>query len=386
MDEITQLGVEDFEELMDFLDFAFAEHGPHDFEHMLPAIYRRSQALMNCNYAIKREGAIRAVVGLFPKKWHLADRVLRVAGIGGVSTHRRYRGQGLMRRLMGHCLDVIAKEGCDLSFLSGQRQRYRYFGYELSGNPTEFLFGLANIKHGYHGDPEIIFQPFGDTDTNSLRAAKALHDAQIMHCERPFKDFIHTCHNWSRRPWAAFDKGGTLVGYLVADRDRSYLTELVAHSKDHAVRMVRAWAHELDEGLSLRIARSPVPDAFFRELIEKSERVFVRPIHSWRIFRWDAVLDALMRLRMHSGPLPDGAVIVNIEGWGSIEIAVRDGESTCLQMGDGRKPHLICDSPTAMRLFFGPLIPSQVLPLPGNASILQAWLPFPLHWPQQDGV
>lgn len=386
MDAITQLGVEDFEEVMDFLDFAFVEHGAHRFESLLPAIYRPTQALMNCNYAIKRDGAIRAVVGLFPKKLHLADRVLRVAGIGGVSTHRRYRGQGLMKRLMGHCLDVMAREGFHLSFLRGQRQRYRYFGYELCGNPTEFVFGHANLKHGYQGDPEITFQSFGDVHSDSLRGAKALHDAQTMHCERSTEEFFHTCHNWSRRPWMAFDKSGTLVGYLVANSDRSYLAELVADSKDHAIRMVRAWVSGRDDGVSLRIARSPVPDAFFRELCDKSERVMVRPNHSWRILRWDAVLHALMHVRALPGSLPDGAVIVHIDGWDSIELNVRDGEPNCLRIGDGRKPHLICDSATAMRLFFGPLTPSQVLPLPGTASILQAWLPLPLHWPQQDGV
>jgi hypothetical protein len=45
-----------------------------------------------------------------------------------------------------------------------------------------------------------------------------------------------------------------------------------------------------------------------------------------------------------------------------------------------------CDQLTAMRLLFGPARPSETVPLPAGARLLEQWCPLPLYWPHQDGV
>ena len=82
-DRIVQLSGEDFEAAMDFLNSVFGAHAPHDFEGLLPSIYRRTDEHLACNYAVRRDGALKAVVGMFPINWQVAEVTLRVAGIGG---------------------------------------------------------------------------------------------------------------------------------------------------------------------------------------------------------------------------------------------------------------------------------------------------------------
>src|SRR5665647_2141986 len=127
MDEITRLGTADFEEGIDFLNRVFSKpDSPMDFLRSLPKIYRAEEHLMSCNLAIRRDGRIRAVVGVFPMEVSIGGRILKAAGIGGVSTHPEERGHGLMRRLMEAALADMAAKGVALSVLGGQRQRYHY--------------------------------------------------------------------------------------------------------------------------------------------------------------------------------------------------------------------------------------------------------------------
>ena len=386
MDEIVQLRAADFEEAMEFLKLVFGEHGPHDMERLIPSIYRRTNQHMACNYAVKRNGEIVAIVGLFPITLQVGDRVLRVAGIGGVSTHPKCRGQGLMKQLMNHCLDVMRVEGFHLSYLGGQRQRYRYFGYEVCGNALAFTVSPANIRHCYTDDPAVIFRPLDEEDFESVQKAKTLHDAQPIRCDRPLEDFFRYCVCWKFRPWAAFDRSDELVGYLIADDAGTVVPELVGGSAELSIRMVRAWVERSCIGKNLRIKRSPVPDALFRELAANSERMEVCPSRNWQIFKWNEVVEALLQTKLQSTSLPDGSVSIAIDGWGVIELRVDGENARCRRSDKATDPDLVCDPTTALRILFGPLAPSQIASLPRQARVLEAWCPLPLMLPNQDCV
>jgi len=94
--EVVQLTAADWEEGLTFLNGVFGEHRPHDFATLLPSIYQPTEEFMACNHAVREDGNIRAVVGLFPIDWQVGDTRLKVGGIGGVSTHESVRGKGYM--------------------------------------------------------------------------------------------------------------------------------------------------------------------------------------------------------------------------------------------------------------------------------------------------
>ena len=70
----------------------------------------------------------------------------------------------MMKLLMGRVLDECKAQGYHLSYLSGRRQRYGYWGWERGG--CEWCFEVApdNIRHAFAdgGEPAVTLEPIGD--------------------------------------------------------------------------------------------------------------------------------------------------------------------------------------------------------------------------------
>lgn len=378
--ELVQLTESDFQDAMDFLNMVFGAYQPHDFETLLPAIYRPVDEAMRCLHALRESGRIRAIVGLYPMSWQVGDNVIQVAGIGGVSTHPKFRHAGYMRRLMNHCLQSMRDTGCQLSYLGGQRQRYGYYGYERCGHALRYTFTRANLRHACgDADTGIRFVPLIDPD--QVNRARALHDAQPAHCWRQPGLFLDHLHNWHARPNAAIDGAGDMVGYVVADASGEHLTEVVAGSDDTAQRLIQAWvAHHAAATVSL----STLQPQRLQALGQWCDSVSVLPAGNWQVFDWPAVAGALLSARCGTANLLDGRVVIGIEGMGCLRLQV-DGCGAQVTRTNAT-PDIQCDHLTAMRLLFGPVAPSQVTDLPGAARLLDQWCPLPLSWSRQDGV
>ncbi|MFA6111425.1 MAG: GNAT family N-acetyltransferase [Candidatus Latescibacterota bacterium] len=383
-EEIVQLTAADFEDAMDFLNLVFGAHRPHDFERLLPAAYQPTDELMSCNYAIRTEGRIRGIVGMFPLHWQVGDATLKVAGVGGVSTHPRSRGAGYMRALMNHCVRLMREQGYHLSYLGGQRQRYQYFGYERCGQLHHFTLNKPNLRHCFGDEePGIRFEPLEATDADRLTAVQGQHDAQPIHCLRPPANFYNHLRNWYNRPHVALDADNSMVGYLVATGSGDRVAEMVTDGDEIGLRALRAWvAGHTDHEVT--VALPSVRAGLGRLLGRYCERIVVQPSGNWQMFDWPGVLDALLKARPLSGPVLEGEVVVKVEGIGGLKLYVDGGEVGCKSTDD--EPAVQCDPLTAMRLFFGPLAPSQIMALPAAAALLDQWCPLPLFWPSQDGV
>jgi len=379
-EEIVRLTAADFEEGIDFLNYVF---GAQNFETLLPAVYQKTDEWMSCNWAVRQDGKIRGIVGLFPIQWQVGDATLKVGGIGGVSTHPRSRGAGHMKALMSRCIEVMKDEGYHLSYLGGQRQRYQYFGYERCGISSSFNLNKSNLRHRFDDDPGIRFEPLEKEDAERLARTRELHAAQPMHCIRAPENFYNHLRNWYQRPHVALDSADRMIGYLTASEKGDQIAELVGDDDATAFRMLRAWAAnhaDWETSISLPATRLNLTHL----LGQYGERTSLQPAGNWQVFAWTELLDALLQMRRLSGPLMEGRVVVDISEYGAVALQVEGERATCERTDD--KPALQCDPLTAMRLFFGPLAPSQILPLPPGAALLEQWCPLPLHWPRQDGV
>ena len=382
--EVVQLTAADWQEGLAFLDEVFGEHGEHNFATLLPSIYQPTEDLMACNHAVREDGRIRAVVGLFPMDWQVGDVMLKVGGIGGVSTHLSVRGKGYMKVLMNHCVEKMQVQGYHLSWLGGQRQRYGYFGYEKCGQQLSVSLTSANVRHVFGDLASLRFEPIEDDDKATIDTARHLHDAQLVHCLRGDSDvFPRFLANWYHRPYVALDAADKMVGYLVADESGGNVLELLGRDADTAVDMARSWVQSReDNGASFDI-----PATQF-ELLQKmsalGEGVSVGSSGNWQIYDWQATLDALLQVRAAGGGLADGDVVVGIQGYGNLRLQVEGPQISCVKVDD---PAAVTWDPSiAMRVFFGPLPPAAVTTVPATAATLLAWCPLPLGWPRQDGV
>ena len=241
MADVVQLSGADFDEAIAFLDGVFGEHRPHDFATLLPSIYQPCDELMSCNHALRVDGRIRAIVGLFPIDWQVGGRLLKVGGIGGVSTHPGDRGKGYMGVLMRHCVERMKAEGFHLSWLGGQRQRYGWFGYEKCGQTVSVDLGPANLRHACPTPVDLRFETLKPGHSGRLEQAWKMHQAQRVHCRRRKPWFHRYLRAWYNRPHAALDASGEMAGYLVASPDGDQVVELIGRDEETALAMAPAW-------------------------------------------------------------------------------------------------------------------------------------------------
>lgn len=384
--DVLQLRMGDFDEAMGFLNEVFGAHRPHNFATMLPSIYQPTDELMACNHAVRVDGQIKAIVGLFPISWQVGEAVLKVGGIGGVSTHESVRGAGYMKVLMNHCVASMRQQDYDLSWLGGQRQRYGYFGYEKCGTSATVTLTPTNLRHATSSRPDrsaaIDFEPMAATDTTALQFAYQLHEAQAIYCQRPLETFHRYLVSWYHQPHLARSADGAPMGYLVSNEDGSQVMELGAIDDETAIVIAAAWVRQHDQAVSFHLA--PATTGLHRDLSALSEGMNLSCSGNWQIFDWARTVQALLQIRAASTGLCDGQVELGIEGYGALDIHVAAGQVTCTR-SDALAA--VTWSPfVAMRSLFGPLPPEAVTAVPDELAVLNGWCPLPLGWPRQDGV
>ena len=125
---------EEHDACIDLVNYVFNhDHCPHDFEKMIPRVYGPGKNAAELHrVAVDGTGRLWAAIACLPESLTVCGHELRAGFIGSVSVHPRARGEGFMKRLMADW-DEELRESCDLAVLSGQRQRYEYFGYTSGG-------------------------------------------------------------------------------------------------------------------------------------------------------------------------------------------------------------------------------------------------------------
>ena len=372
----------DFEEAMDVLNFSFGFEHPHNFETLLPVLYYPGAEAMSWNWALREEGSIRAIVGVFPLTWKLGDATLRIAGVGGVSCHPRYRKRGFMGQLMRHCVEAMREEGYPLSWLGGQRQRYGYYGYEKCGINYQLSLAPINVRHVFgDGDLGIEFRPLERQDRTHLQGVIGLHDAQPIRGVRPRERFYNMLLSWYHKPHIAISPDSRMIGYVVANGNGDRITEILAVNEgEPELQIAAAWVQQHGEA-TFDLAPS---NRLLPKLAAVCGGMSVHSSGNWQIFDWAAALDALLKAQGTLIPLTDGAVVIEIADYGKVLLEVAGGSARCIR--SDAAPALQTDAFTAMRLLFGPLPPATVLALPQAAAALEQWCPLPLFWGRQDGV
>ena len=378
---VLPLTLNDFEEAIDLLDHVFSQtYGPHDFEKLLPKLYRPTEELMRCNYGVRHQGRLVAIAGVFPLTWQVGRRALRVAGIGGVATHPRHRGRGLMRAVVAHCVDAARAAGYHLSWLDGLGHRYRHFGYERAGAEITLLLTVRDFAGADVEGAGVRFRRLQEGDA-LLEQIGRLHAGQRVHWRRPPTELPRICASWGGALYAALE-GDRPAAYLVAGRDRSAVTELVAVDDAAAVRVAAAWRADR-RARQITVAVPPGQRAVARRLGAMADQTRVQCCGNWQVFDWPAVLAALLAERARSEALPAGEAVIEIACVGGLRLWV-DGATAGCEPTDA-EPQLRLAAADALRALGGPL-PGGFPEPDAVTAALDSWCPLSFHIPSADRV
>lgn len=362
--------LDDRAEIIDFGNYVFSySHEPHDFVTLVPRLYGKGQHSEPYHYLMKEDGRIKAMVCAYPMRWMVGDTELKMSFIGTVSVHPYARSRGYMKRLMAAALEDMRREGYHLTSLGGQRQRYRYYGYELSGVEYRFTVNQSNLRHSFQKVEPLTVLPLEEKDAGK---AAALYQERRVRGVRSPEEFYLMLHNWASVPYGLYHNS-TFVGYGVVGGQTIY--ELVLCGEEYLLPAVKGLMTALDR----RNVRISVPE-YFQERIallsDVCEEYAVEPNHNFQIFDYPAVIRAYLALKGQYRTLADGDCCLEMEGK-SIEVSVKNGAVTVTECA-GKTPDVSLTGPEAVAFLSAP-ISAKRMALQKRMPFLDSWFPLPVY-------
>lgn len=372
---IRNLVPDEYDAFMRFLERCFG-FSPGEFERYFPHTYRPCPELWASAYVVEHEGNLVSHVGLYPIEVVVEDQAIRIGGIGAVGTLPTERGKGHMTRLLYHVIDELRAQGYPLSWLGGDRQRYKTFGWERCGMTYGLSFSRRSLdRAGIAPVPIETRLPEDALDT-----VARCHGLAKVYSRRPHLPLQLRMEGL--RLWTAED------GYAIASGQQFgplSILELVSASGQELgmIRSLLQWWSGGDQ-ISWRVAACD--DARLARLMPCAM--------GWRAGNWDMyrIVD-LAGLLMAMKPLlvrraagvRDLALSIGIREHDRTDVTtlvVRGGDVE-VTAGRSAARYVEWTPVEAARLFLGGPAIAACADVP---QALQALLPLPMYVPELDHV
>ena len=282
------------EEIIEFCDYVFSKaHRPHDFATLLPKLYGEGGDGSVHHFLLREDGKIVATVLAYPMTMHLGDQTLTVLGVGSVSTHPAARGKGYMKTLMD-AVDERAKEiDADFAVLSGQRQRYAYFGYDHGGYQMNAALTVQNVRHAL-GELDVGAYAIEEMTPAHVQAAAALHQRQPCFCRREEAAYLDILRSWNNTPFTVIRDGAPVgFGALRQNPDRCHIAELLLKDEADFPASMKLLSARYGK---LTIAAAPWQKARAAWLSHVCQDFSIAPNHGYKIYQEQRVRSALEAL------------------------------------------------------------------------------------------
>lgn len=385
--EITRLGLDDYEACLDFLKMSFNEYDHWvDFDKELPKAFRPKQELMEQNLVLRNGSEILALVGIYPMDLVVDGRIIRCATVGNVATRPDARGNGYMRLLMTEALHEVDQRGFHMTRLGGLRQRYNRYGFEYGGLGCKYEWNLKNSQEyiNTRGCQKFIFVPLDEDHGDLLNAAFVLYKSTACNVDRiDSETFLCVLRAHSMEPWAAISEDGLFAGYVTASADHKTINEQYALDDSRMADLTISWLkqHNLTQvELYLKCW-----DRTNITISQYAESYTIMHTSMFRIHDWEAVIEPFLQWKNKCIPLADGEMVLSIGADDRYLFSVCGETASCKRTS--LPADLEVDRLTATRMLFGILPPELVVSgSPELLSKLSAWLPLPLSWSRQDNV
>lgn len=373
MTEYTMTENEYKEDILDFINYVFSQnHHPHDFKSLVPKSYSdEEKGLGAVHHMIRQDGKIKALIANRIAEVSVCGKILRYGFIGNVSVHPYSRGEGYMKELMKKVIEDAEKRNVDVLILSGQRQRYGYFGFEPVGTVRQFVVNKDNIRHGMKqvDTNGISFLPLEKTSKEDIRKAKKMYERNVFHAVREEDEFPLILKTWNAACYMVY-KNGIMAGYCCGP-----FSEIVLEEEADFPCVLKALFEK--EGVEeTTISLSPHCTDRIAYLSKLCEYSTIRPFEQIKMLNRTQTLDALFALKSTYSHLADGVRTIRIGGE-TIRISVTDGIPQVEQTDACPKDVLELEEKEALQAIFG------LDSLLNGSAFPHGWvpLPFPIDIP-----
>lgn len=185
----------------------------YDFRRTIPKIYNTKVDYSSIHHIIEKKGEFLSVCGNLIRTIEIDNFAYAFSIVGTVSTIPAYQNKGLMKVLM-HSVDNECKnENIVFSLLTGERQRYNFFGFEKAGFEFIYSFNRYFLKH--HQASTILIKKFKKSDAGNM--FELYKKSQIFNL-RTQETFLECLKDYRCQIYSIFDKK-QFIGYFVLKKD-----------------------------------------------------------------------------------------------------------------------------------------------------------------------
>ena len=381
--EIKKLSVCHFDQLLNLLNNVFGrKYGRKmDFEREQPKVWVRDEEHMQRHLGVFDGEKLCAVIGIYPLHINIGTEKCVFYTTGNIATAPECEGKGYMTFLLNETMNELERINADAARLGGDRARYGRYGYEGSGIVYHFQLSENNRKKLFSDcNSDLTFEKINRTDTELLKFCLELNHQRRVYVDRSTEDglrdvFLAMCSK-SCTPYIALSDGKP-VGYVSVTDDIKNIYEFAAIDLNSMQDMLCSWQKHC--GQAIFFSLPPFMPKEISLFIDKCEEYSIRFPSRFKIINWQKVVNAFMKLKAEYDTLPDGELVLGIEGYGNIRLFVENANAGCEKTD--REAEVILSAAKATQLLFGPVNPAIVGDTPVFARAL---FPLPLSWDTLD--
>jgi predicted acetyltransferase len=370
-----------FDDYIDFINYVFGFNGnSSDFKKLLPKLYKYDYEPAVSSYVAIDDGKLKAAVGAFDHDITVCGHYLKTRGIGNVAVHPYTRGSGYMKKLMNIALDDMIADGVVLTVLGGRRQRYNYFSYDKLGSAISMSFNSDNMRHVFGKDRnhQIKFSTLKENDLNAIKEIKSLSESKPYYAIRSDEKYFEILSSWSQKTYVGYIDN-EFVGYAVV---KSGVSEMLLKDESMIQEFVCALFDHLGNS-SLQISIPAFLPNYVDALIGICESYCLETSKFFSVLNYKKVVEAFMELKATYTDLPDGKIVLDINGKAGnekIAVSVNNGKISVEYTDDAAD--LTLEHIEAMNLLFAPIsIKRDRLP-----DFVKMWFPLPIYVYSSDAV
>lgn len=337
--EIRRGNKKEFNTIIDFINFVFSSNKggcPHDFLNLYANLYHETDESMHNLINMWDEDLIVGSVLAFPRTLSVGGRELSVCGIGSVACHPRYRGQGIMSKLLEYSNAEMEKNGVQLSNLGGRRSRYNHFGYENAGNCYRISLSTIAFKASGYKAKGYSFVPFTLEDTDIVGKMHELYKSKPIHYvyseEQFFLRLIIPASELAI-PYAVYNEKSELLGYIAIDK----------YSDDCELREICLFDDSLTSEVIMEFVALnmlSISTCFYEYQMDDFAPIasigsLVKHVDSgmWAILDFKSVISALLSFKASYSTLPEGSLVLAL-GDETLKVTLHGGEVSVIDSTD----------------------------------------------------
>ncbi|MDD6703553.1 MAG: GNAT family N-acetyltransferase [Clostridiaceae bacterium] len=367
---------EDNKKLIKFIDEVFFTNDVHgrDFLNLLPKCYKDQYRPAYNNFVVQDEnGTFRAAIGSFYNDMTVGGEYIKACCIGNVAVGKEYRSMGYMIELMEMSVEDMRKNGVDVAYLGGQRQRYGYFGFESSGTVLKYGFSRNAYRHSLKAIPSgFEIEELKADDTQSIAEIDKLYSRLPVRSNRKPESYFDVLCSWRNIPYI-LKKDGEFVGYFILNDTKENVAEFDVSDPAYFPNLVAA-VMEKTESYNMVFRVAPFETEKRKFFDENADGFSINGCEMILVYDFEKFIRASFNAKSSYAKLCDGVMTVLIHGkYGDekLKIEVKNNEVK-VEKFDG-EAEFEMDHNKATRVFFSNLEADRA-ELPAN---IQQW--FPLH-------